>query len=76
MVAFKIRFKFRGDEKYHTCVLTLEQFKNFRELPMVESCEVLKNTKEYKEYQEKMQRAINLATKNNTTHILELSENE
>ena len=72
---FKIKYKFTGDEKYYTCVLSVEQYKNFRELPMVEKCEILKNTKEYKKYEEEMQRALNLAVKNNTTHILKLSEN-
>ncbi|QLH06308.1 hypothetical protein [Nitrosopumilus ureiphilus] len=74
-MAFKVKYRFVDEEKYHTCVLTLEQFKNFRELPVVEECEIVKNTKEYKDYQEKMQKAINLAVKNNTTHILKLSEN-
>ena len=74
-MAFKVKYKFTDDKKYYTCDLTVEQFKNFKELPMIDTCEILKNTKEYKEYQEKMQRAINLAVKNNSTHILRLSEN-
>lgn len=74
-MAFKVKYKFADEEKYNTCVLTADQFKNFRVLPMIDTCKILKNTREYKEYQEKMQMAINLAVKNNSTHILKLSEN-
>ena len=44
-MAFKVKYKFTDDKKFYTCDLTVEQFKNFKELPMIDTCEILKNTK-------------------------------
>ena len=72
---FKIIYKFKEDEKSYTCYVTHEQFKNFKNLDIIEKCVIVKEKeKEHQEYKEEMQKAINSATKNNSTHIRKLSE--
>ena len=74
-IPFKIRYKFKEDKKFFTCILTYEQYKNFRKLPIVQEWEVIKkDQKNIEEYKNEMQKAINLAAKNGTTHIQKLSE--
>ena len=72
---FKIKYKFKEDEKFYTCILTYEQFKNFRKLPIVKECEVIKKDEQnMEEYYGEMQKALDMAVKNDTSHILMLSE--
>ena len=71
----KIRYKFKEDEKYYTCTVTYGQYQNFRDLPIVKECEVIKVGKEdFDEIKNKMQDALNLAAKNDTNHIRKLSK--
>ena len=71
----KIRYKFKNDEKFYTCVVTYEQFQNFRDLPIVKECEILKEKlKNFDEIKNEMQEAVNLAARNDTSHIRKLSE--
>ena len=70
----KVLYKFLGDEDRHTCQLTYEQYKNFKKLPIMRECTIVKrNQDELEGYKEEMQMAINLAEKN-STHILKLSQ--
>jgi len=70
----KVLYKFLGDEDRHTCQLTYEQYKNFKKLPIMRECIIVKrNQDELEGYKEEMQMAINLAEKN-STHILKLSQ--
>lgn len=76
IMAFKIRYRFSGDAKHYTCTVTYSQYKNFKELPIVNECEVIKgNVKNIGEYKKDMQQALNLAVQNDTSHIKKLSEN-
>ena len=73
-MSLKILYKFLGEEDHHTCQLTHDQYKNFRNLPIIRECVIVKrNQKELEGYKEEMQNAINLAEKN-TTHIHKLSQ--
>ena len=72
---FKIRYKFKEDKEYYTCVVTYAQFKEFKKLPIVKECEIIKEEKEnLEEYKNEVQEAINLVAKNDTSHIRKLSE--
>jgi len=72
---FKIRYKFKKDKKYYTCIVTYGQFQNFRDLPIVKECEIIKNDqKNFDDCINEMQEALNLAAKNDTSHIRKLSE--
>jgi len=73
-MVFEIMYKFLGDESRHTCQVTYEQYLNFKKLPIIRECMIVKrNQKEYENYKEKMEMAINSAEKN-TAHILKLSQ--
>lgn len=73
-MALKIIYKFLGEEDHHTCQVTYEQYQNFKNLPIIRECMIVKrNQRGYDEYKEEMQRAIDLAEKN-TTHIHNLSQ--
>ncbi len=74
-MTFKIAYKFKDEEKWYSCSLTHNQYKNFKELPTIIDCKIIKDDqKNVQDYKEEMQEAINLAVKNNTTHIRKLSE--
>ena len=68
-------YKFINDKKGYTCYMTFEQYVNFRELPIVEKCKVIKkNQQNFEDYKIEIQKAINLAVKNDTSHMRKLSE--
>jgi two-component system chemotaxis response regulator CheY len=72
---FKIQYSFKNDPKLYTCVLTHDQYKNFKELPVLQECKILKNDeKNIEEYKQEMQKALNLAAENDLTHIQKLSQ--
>ena len=75
IMPFEIRYKFKQDKKFYRCVLTYEQFKNFKKLPIVKECEVMKkDAKNVEEYKNEMQKALNYAAENDTSHIRNLSQ--
>ena len=72
---FKIQYSFKDDSKSYTCVMTNDQYKNFKELPVLQECKILKNDEVNVEaYKEEMQKALNLAAENDLTHIQKLSQ--
>ena len=72
---FKIQYSFKDDPKSYTCVMTHDQYKNFKGLPVLQECKILKHDKENIEsYKEEMQKALNLAAENDLTHIQKLSQ--
>ncbi len=74
-MSFKILYKFLGENDHHTCQLTYEQYENFRKLPIIRECMIVKrNQKDLEDYKEEMQDALNLAAKNDISHIQKLSQ--
>ena len=72
---FKIIYQFLGDEKSYTCYVTFEQYKNFKALPVIGSCEIIMESQEdYVWYKKEMGIALKSELTNNTTHILKLSQ--
>jgi len=72
---FKIQYKFKNDPKPYTCILTSEQYLNFKKLPAVVECNIIKkDEKNILSYKNEMQIALNLAAKNDITHIQKLSQ--
>ena len=72
---FKVQYSFKDEPKSYTCVMTHDQYKNFKELPILQECKILKNDEENIEaYKQEMQKALNLAAKNDLTHIQKLSQ--
>ena len=75
-MAFKIKYKFKEDKKFYTCYVTYEQYLNFKALPIIKECNVIKKDQKdgLDNYLEEMQKAIDSLAKNNTSHIRTLSE--
>jgi two-component system chemotaxis response regulator CheY len=74
-LSFKILYRFLGEDNHHTCQLTYEQYKNFKKLPIIRECIVVKrNQKDLDDYKGEMQNALNLAAQNDITHIQKLSQ--
>jgi len=72
---FKIQYSFKDDSQSYTCLLTFDQYKNFKKLPAIADCKILKNEESNIEsYKEEMQEALNLAAKNDVSHIQKLSQ--
>jgi len=72
---FKIKYTFKEDPKSYTCILTYDQYKNFKKLPIIHYCEIIKkDEKNIEAYKNEMQLALNLAAKNDVSHIQKLSE--
>ena len=72
---FNIKYQFKGEIRSYSCTVTYEQFKNLKELPIMEKCEIIKKDKrQFDKYANEMGKAINLAIKNDTSHIRRLSE--
>jgi two-component system chemotaxis response regulator CheY len=73
---FKIQYKFKDDPKINTCTVSYQQYRNFCELPIIQECTIVKkNQKTTKKNLEQIERALELAFKNQTSHIRNLSEN-
>jgi two-component system chemotaxis response regulator CheY len=74
-LSFKILYIFLGEDNHHTCQLTYVQYKNFRKLPIIRECIIVKrNQKDLEDYKGEMQDALNLAANNDITHIQKLSQ--
>lgn len=72
---FLIKYKFKDDVNYYECAVTYEQYKKFKKLPIVQECEIKKdNEQNIEDYKNEMQEALNLAAKNNTSHMKKLSK--
>jgi CheY-like chemotaxis protein len=72
---FKIQYSFKDDVKSYTCLLTFDQYQNFKNLPVIQECKILKNNEDDVEsYKQEMQKALNLAAQNDISHIQKLSQ--
>ena len=75
LMLVKIKYKFKTDKKSYTCIVTYEQYKNFRKLPIIKECKAIKESEKIFEYpQNEIQEALDLAAKNDTKALLKLSE--
>jgi CheY-like chemotaxis protein len=72
---FKIQYRFKDDSNLYSCIVTYQQYRNFKKLPVIQECNIAQTEQESSESHEtKIQNALNLAVKNDTTHIRNLSE--
>lgn len=73
---FKIQYKFQDDANVYHCVVSYEQYQNFRALPIIQECLIIKgNQTTTKENLDEIQQALDMAYKKDTSHIRKLSEN-
>ena len=72
---FKIKYSFTDDAKSYTCLLTYDQYKNFKNLPVIDECKILKkHEKRIESYRDEMEIALTMAAKNDVSHIQKLSQ--
>ena len=73
---FKIKYKFQDDAETHYCVVSYEQYRNFCALPIIQECKIIKgNQTSTKKNFDEIQKALDMAYQNDTSHIHKLSEN-
>ena len=71
--SFEIQYRFKDDVNLYTCAVNYSQYRNFKLLPVIEDCTIT-SQKNTELFYDKMQNALNLAMKNDVTHIRKLSE--
>ena len=72
---FEITYKFAEDQNIYKCIVTHEQYRNFRGLPIVQECKIIKTDQQnVLNYEIEMQNALNMVMKNDTSHIRLLSQ--
>ena len=71
---FEIQYKFKDDINSYLCTVTYPQYRNLKELPVIEECKIINTKKNIKAYREEMQKAMDLVVQNDTSHIRKLSE--
>jgi hypothetical protein len=54
--------------------MTNEQFENFKKLPIIQQCRIVDQEENLESYKPEMQEALNLAAKNDVSHIQKLSQ--
>lgn len=73
--SFGIQYKFKDDYNLYSCMVTYKQYRNLKKLPVIQECEIINNDQNNtKSHQKEMQEALDLAFKNDTSHIRNLSE--
>jgi CheY-like chemotaxis protein len=70
----RIQYKFKDDNNLYSCVTTYEQYMNFRVIPIIQECKIVKNEQKTLVNQNEMEKAIKLALENETSNIRKLSE--
>ena len=74
LMPFKIKYQFIGDANVYACIVTYDQYINFKKLPIIQSCEIIKESQSIENYMNEIQKALDMAVKNDTSHIRNLSE--
>ena len=72
---FEITYKFAEDQNIYKCRVTHEQYRNFRNLPIIQECKIIKTDQQnILNYEAEMQNALNMAMKNDISHMRLLSQ--
>jgi len=72
--SFEIQYKFVNDVNVYSCTVNYQQYRNFKTLPVIEECMVTDSCKNILSSHTEMENALELAVKNDVTHIRNLSE--
>lgn len=71
----QIQYKFKEEKNMYSCITTYEQYRNLKKLPIIETCGIIDSKEKNKESDiNEMQKALDLAFKNDRSHIRDLSE--
>lgn len=72
--SFKIRYKFKDEHDYYSCKVNYAQYRNFKRLDIIQECEIVKTNDKSTKSEQEMQKALDLAVQNDTSHIRKMSE--
>ena len=72
--SFEIKYKFKDDYDYYSCKVNYEQYRNFKKLDIIEECEMINSNNKNTQSDSEMQKALDLASQKDTSHIRKLSE--
>ena len=72
--SFEIKYKFKDDYDYYSCKVNYEQYRNFKKLDIIEECEMINSNNKNAQSDSEMQKALDLASQKDTSHIRKLSE--
>lgn len=74
-VPLEVQYKFKDDYNTYSCIVTYEQYRNLKKLLVIEYCKIINDIQKNTKFtHNEMQNALDLASKNDTTHIRNLSE--
>ncbi|AFS82966.1 response regulator transcription factor [Candidatus Nitrosopumilus sediminis] len=72
--SFEIKYKFKDDYDSYSCKVNYEQYRNFKKLDIIEKCEIINSNNKNIQSDNEMQKALDLASQNNTSKIRDLSK--
>lgn len=72
--SFDIKYKFKDDIENYSCKVNYEQYRNFKKLEIIQECNIIKSNDKDHKSQKEIQKALDLAVQNDTSHIRKLSE--
>ena len=72
--SFDIKYKFKDDYDHYSCKVNYEQYRNFKKLEIIQECNIIKSNDKNHKSQKEIEKALDLATQNDTSHIRKLSE--
>ncbi len=70
--SFEIKFK--DDPDYYLCLVNYDQYRNFKELDIIQECKIVNSDNKSIKSEKEMQEALDLAIQNDTGKIRDLSE--
>jgi len=71
----QIQYKFKEEKETYSCMTTYEQYRNLKKLPIIDICEIkCDGDRSTETYEKEMQKALDLAHKNDISYIHDLSE--
>lgn len=71
----QIQYKFKEEKNIYSCNATYGQYRNLKKLPIIDTCKIIDSKDKNKKSDiNEMEKALELAFKNDRSHILDLSE--
>ncbi|WP_428324625.1 hypothetical protein [Nitrosopumilus sp.] len=73
----KIKYKFKDDSQFYSCIVTYPQYINFRNLSVIDECEITNKDEVLQQsMHNEIEEALYMACKNELTPIKKLSHPE
>lgn len=71
----KIKYRFKDESTFYSCIVSYQQYQNFRRLPVITECRIIdQDVLSSPDMINEIQKALDNAFENNTSHIRKLSD--